>query len=297
MKKPQELRVGILAWPGYEPLALADSLNYYSEDEIKIIRFPSVIDVLGAMRNGTIDVAALTVDEGMVYAQDNPDIRAFLVCDFSNGGDGIVAKKGIASPSQLKGKRIAAEESALSSYILSRFLTFSGLSHSDVTVVPVSYDVQVQSLSSDQADAVITYNPVKDQLIAQGGKLLFDSTQMPGEIVDVLIARDSVLKAKKESVNALIKGWYQSLDYMKKHPQDANKRIASFENVSQAMFERTLAGIKIPSREESIRMLTKNPGSLYESSGKLIESMQNQGLLRKDASFEHFFTPDYVSAK
>ncbi|MDP3301146.1 MAG: ABC transporter substrate-binding protein [Sulfuricurvum sp.] len=295
-KKPEELRVGILSWPGYEPLALADSLNYYDE-KIKIIRFPSVIDVLGAMRNGTIDVAALTIDESMVYAQENPEIRAFLICDISNGGDGVVAKEGITIPAQLKGKRIAAEESALSSYVLNRFLKASGLGLSDITVVPVNYDIQLQTFSSDQADAVITYNPVKDQLIAQGGKLLFDSSKMPGEIVDVLIARDSVLKDKKASVISLVNGWFKSLKYMSKNAKDANKRMASFEGVSEELFARSLEGIKIPTREESVQMLTKGKGSIHETSVPLIQNMRTQGLLREDSSFENLFTSEYIGMK
>lgn len=295
-KKPEVLRVGILSWPGYEPLALADSLNYYDEN-IKIIRFPSVIDVLGAMRNGTIDVASLTIDESIVYAQNNPEIRAFLICDISNGGDGIVAKEGITTAAQLKGKRIAAEESALSSYILNRFLKLSDLQLSDITVVPINYDIQRQAFSSDQADAVITYNPVKDQLIAQGGTLLFDSSKMPGEIVDVLIARDSVLKEKKASVSLLVNGWFKSLEYMSKNSKDANKRMASFEGVSEELFARSLEGIKIPNRQESLKMLTKGTGSIHETSTLLIKNMRTQGLLREDASFENFFTSEYVGMK
>lgn len=297
VKKPEEVRVGIVSWPGYEPLALADTLNYYSKEEIKIIRFPSIIDVLGAIRNGTIDVAALTIDESLVYAQENPDIRAFLVCDFSNGGDGVVAKEGITRADQLKGKRIAAEESALSAYILERFLAFGGLTHGDVTVVPVNFDYQLQVFSSDQADALITYNPVKEQLIARGGELLFDSTQMPGEIVDVLIASDTVLKAKKKSIEHLVDGWYRSVAYMKSNPEDAYKRIAALEGISEEMFVHSLAGIKIPSRSESAWMLNRHPGSLYKTSRGLIESMRSQGLLRKEVTFEHFFTPDYNGGK
>lgn len=294
-KKSEELRVGILSWPGYEPLALADALEYYDEDKIKIIRFPSVIDVLGAMRNGTIDVAALTIDESLVYAQENPDIKAFLVCDISNGGDAVIAKKGITSSSQLKGKRIAAEESALSAYIVNRFLKVAGLTSSDITIVPLNYDIQLQTFSSDWADAVVTYNPVKDQLITQGGTSLFDSRQMPGEIVDVLLARDSLLKENKASIKLLVDGWYKSLEYMKKYPKDANQRIASFENVSESLFERSWEGIKIPTREESIRMLGKGTGSLYQSTSPLVENMRHQGLLKNESSFEHFFTSDYMS--
>lgn len=294
---PKELRVGIVSWSGYEPLALAYSLDYYLEDDIKIIRFPSVIDVMGAIRNGTIDVAALTIDEGMVYVQNNPDIRAFLVCDISNGGDAIVAKKGIVTAAQLKGKRIGAEESVLSSFILNRYMEASGLNLSDVTLVPINYDLHIQALSSDQADAVITYNPVKDQLIDQGGELLFDSSQIPGEIVDVLIAHESVLKSKKDLVLTLVDGWYKSLEYIKNNPQDAYKKMAAFENISPKQFKLAFKGLKIPSREESITMLSKKPGSLYDSTDKLAVMMKNMGLLNNTFTFEYFYTPEYLKVK
>lgn len=54
------LRVGMNTWPGYEPLHLARSLGYLTDEEAEPISFPSAMDVMRAFRNRTIDVAAVT---------------------------------------------------------------------------------------------------------------------------------------------------------------------------------------------------------------------------------------------
>lgn len=289
----RELRVGILDWTGYEPLALADKLNLYGTDAIKIVRLSSVIDTLGAMRNGTIDIAALTLDESLVYAQENPDIRAFLVCDISNGGDAVVAKEGIDNPSQLKGKRIGAEESALSAFILHRFLEKFGLGKDEIKIVPINYDIHSEVFKSNSVDAIITYNPAKDKLVKQGGKVLFDSSQMSGEIIDVLIARESFLKSNDENIQHLVKGWYKALKYMKEHPQESYREMAGFERISPEAFEHSLKGLRIPLREEAISIL-QNGNKMQEDSDSFIANMRQQGLLHKEITFENFYTTEYL---
>jgi len=40
-----------------------------------------------------------------------------------------------------------------------------------------------------QVDAIVTFEPVKSELLSSGANILFDSHQIPGRIVDVLVVR------------------------------------------------------------------------------------------------------------
>jgi NitT/TauT family transport system substrate-binding protein len=82
---PPPLRVGANVWPGYESLYLARDLGYYDNSSIQLVDYPSATEVSRALRNGHLEVAALTLDETLALAETNPDIRVVLVTDVSAG--------------------------------------------------------------------------------------------------------------------------------------------------------------------------------------------------------------------
>ena len=58
------------------------------------------------------------------------------------------------------------------------------------------------------------------QFLRAGATTLFDSTQIPGEIVDLLAVRASVIEqAVRKAVQALLRGWFDAIDYMKREPE------------------------------------------------------------------------------
>jgi len=54
---------------------------------------------------------------------------------------------------------------------------------------------------------------------------LFDSTQIPGEIVDLVAVRAMVLDAQPMAVKALLSAWAQRGRYLKREPGDAARRM------------------------------------------------------------------------
>lgn len=107
------LRIGTNTWPGYEPLYLARSLGYYEGSPITLVELTSASEVIHALRSGTLEGAALTLDEVLTLLDDGFDLKVVLVMDFSNGGDVLLAKPGIDSTADLRGKRIAVEYTAV----------------------------------------------------------------------------------------------------------------------------------------------------------------------------------------
>ena len=53
-------------------------------------------------------------------------------------------------------------------------------------------------------DGAVTFDPYRAQFLRAGGKTLFDSTQIPGEIVDLLAVRASVIENHPKAVQALL---------------------------------------------------------------------------------------------
>ncbi|MDQ6966158.1 MAG: hypothetical protein Q9M23_04455, partial [Mariprofundaceae bacterium] len=60
-----DLRIGTNIWPGYEPLYLARSLGLFKDTGISLIEYPSSTETMRALRHGSIEAGALTLDEAL----------------------------------------------------------------------------------------------------------------------------------------------------------------------------------------------------------------------------------------
>jgi NitT/TauT family transport system substrate-binding protein len=239
------LRVGAGVWPGYDPLFLARDLGYYPEQSIEPKDYPSATETTQAFRNGDIEIAALTMDETLLLAETHPDIQAVLVLDYSNGGDVMMARPEISTLQALKGHRVGVESTALGGYVLTRVLEKAGLSLSDIEIVKLGFSEHEQAFKQGVVDAVVTFEPARSNLLNAGARILFDSSKMPGEIVDVLVAHQDLLKTRSSTVEKLVQGWFQALEYRKQHPQDADRRMAVREQITPEQFTESMKLVQI----------------------------------------------------
>ena len=109
-EQAQTLRIGISLWPGYEPFFLARDLGFYDDLPVTIIEYPSLSGASRAMKNGTIDAVALTLDEVLLLINSGVDAQVVLVTNISDGGDVILARPKIESVEQLRGKTIVDDK-------------------------------------------------------------------------------------------------------------------------------------------------------------------------------------------
>lgn len=275
------IRVGTNIWPGYEPLYLAQSLGYYDGGRIQLVEFPSATEVVRAYRNRAIEVAALTLDEAISMAETLPDQRVMLVCDFSNGADVIVARPGFRSMLELRGRRIGLESGALGAYVLMRGLALAGMEAREVTPVPLPLEDHESAYGRGLVDAVVTFEPHRSKLLGLGGRVVFDSSRIPREIVDVLVVRPEVAGSATESLGELGRGWFRALGYLREHPGDSAVRLAPRERVSPEVFRSLLSGIEFPSRQENLVMLDGAHPLLAGSLETLSRLMLSQKLITR----------------
>jgi NitT/TauT family transport system substrate-binding protein len=285
------LQLATNVWPGYEPLYLARSLSYYKESTVRFHEMTTSADVLKAFRSHAIDVAALTLDEALLLIQDGIDARIVLVADISNGADVIVANPAIKDIRGLKGKKVGVESMALGAYVLSRALDKAGLTPGDVTIVPVPVNEHEKAYASGLIDAVVTFEPAKTKLLARGGHCIFDSSQIPGEVIDVVVIRGDILQSKSEQLKELEEGWFKALEYLQKNPADANLRMGKREGITAVEFADALKGLTIPDKSENKRLLS---GALLTPAKRLAEVMLQGKLLNKMVDPARLFNQEGV---
>lgn len=274
----EPFRMGTNVWPGYEPLYLARFLGHLSEKEVKLVEFRSATQVMNALRTEAIEAGAITLDEAISLASDGPHLTIVQVVDTSNGADVLLARPGIATINELAGRRIGVENTALGAYVLLRALELSGMSLDQVTVVSLEPGGQAAAIKEDRADAVVCFEPVRGELIRSGCGELFNSTQIPGEIVDLIAVRTEVLDEFRARIQQIQSAWTLALEQIVLDPEKSFEVMGRRLGLDPANTREAFRGLVLLKGEESARMLTPG-GPLAETMERLRDYMLREGLI------------------
>jgi len=292
MRQPETaLRIGTNVWIGSEPLYLARELGRLDPAAVQLVEYPSASEVLRAFRNQAIDGMVISLDELFGLAADGFQPRIILVVDVSHGADVVVGRRGMRTMSDLKGKSVAVESSALGAFVLSRALAVNGMQASDVNVVHLESNEQTGAFERGQVDGAVTFDPYRAQFLQAGARTLFDSAQIPGEIVDLLAVRASAIDKEPKAIQALLAGWFDAIDYMTRNPKDAARQMGIRQQTSGEQFLAAQKGLHVPSRDENLRMLGGTTPELAVTGRRLMSLMVEAKLLRAQLDIEGLLAP------
>ena len=274
MAKP--ILVGTNAWVGYLPGYIARDKDLYGSKLIQLHKYDSAVEVMEDFRKDKIQVAALTIDEALELSQNGMAIKIILVANISDGADVIIAKPGIASVKDLAGKRVGVEEGALGRYVLARALEINGMAPDAVRPINILADDSVEAYQYDRLDAVVTFEPYRGQLLALDGVDIFNSKQLPNEIIDVLVIRAEYAEANPKSLRALVKGWLAAAALMKSDPQSLAHQLAWHLKIPSTEVATSFEGLIIPDARQNHALLGGREPMLLQTNGKIVSFMERQ---------------------
>ncbi|MDV6032018.1 MAG: nitrate ABC transporter [Phycisphaera sp. RhM] len=276
------LLLGTNLWLGYEPLFLARDLGHFDENSVRLVECASSSQVIRQFRDNTIQAAALTMDEVLLLRERGLDLRVVLVMDISQGGDAIVARADVQDLADLRGRKVGVENSALGAFVLTRALQKVDLSVQDVTIVSVEADEHERAFLSQKFDAVVTFDPVRSRLLAAGAIQLFDSTEMPNEIVDVLVVRADAWEQHQSHLITVLRGWFKALGYFQENPDEALRRVSLRIKLTPEQIRQSQKGLHAPNLQENLSLLGGHPSPLEENAHRLSKVMVDNALLGQE---------------
>ena len=215
-----------IAWShytGWEPWAYIQESGIMDKwakkeglDKVEIVLVNDYVESINMYTAGQFDGCVMTnMDALTIPAVGGVDSTALIIGDFSNGNDGIVAMNASAVK-DLAGRKMRLVQLSVSHYLLARALAMNGMTERDLSLVNTS-DADIASLFVSEAAknpkaAVTTWNPLLMQVRnVKGASLIFDSSNIPGEIIDCLVVRSDAPEALKK---ALTGAWYEVMSIM-----------------------------------------------------------------------------------
>ncbi len=233
------VKVGVVTWGGYAGGQYfnegfkANSRSRFVQDYGFPVEFKILDDVpvsREAWKNDEVNLLWCTVDALPTEIAGLSDFDPVVVfqADWSRGGDALVARRGINSVNDLKGKKIAVAEMTPSHSFLIWMLEAANLKASDVQIVKQASAIDAaQVFKSQQVDAAVVWSP-DDQACLQavaGSKILQSTKSASNIIADAFIAKRAWVEQNRDKMQKLYEGWMKGAAEI--NSNDDNKRKAA----------------------------------------------------------------------
>lgn len=269
----EPLKIGYSDWPGWVAWEVAIEKGWFKEAGVDVkFEWFDYVASMDAFAAGKLDAVAMTNGDALVTGSSGAQSVMIVINDYSNGNDMIVARSGISSVKDLKGKKIGVEVGFVGHLLLLNALEAAGLTENDVTLVNVPTNETPQVLASGDVDAIVAWQPNSGQALTQvpGSTAIATSKDAPGLIYDVLAVNPASLASRKADWEKVAKVWYKAVDYIydEKTQPDALSIMAARVGLAADQYKAFLDGTKLLSLEEAQAAMKPGDGmdSLYGSS-------------------------------
>jgi ABC-type nitrate/sulfonate/bicarbonate transport system substrate-binding protein len=243
--KDNTVRFALNVWAGWGPIILANDgfkpgkiwkTAKGDEFKVELVLIDNPVAMRDAYAAGEVHIGWATLDmlplfmEGFVDKTGQPRDsrvmpRIYQQIDWSNGGDGIVARESIKTVSDLRGKKVILAQNSPSHYFLLNMLVSGGIQPSEVNMVFTEDAFQAAAAFNAQKDAAaaVSWAPDIYNLGSAKGNRMLVTTQTANKLIaDVWFARADFAKDNGDKIESIVRGIFDSMEELKKDEQKAH---------------------------------------------------------------------------
>lgn len=298
--KEASLALGVATWVGYAPLYIAKEKGFFEKNDVNVelMKMESNTDRRTALAAKRIQGFASTVDTHVVSAASDVPAVQVVALDESYGGDGIVVKKEINSLKDLTGKRVAVQTDGGASFFWFLYLLKQeGIDFKDIDAQNMTAGDAGAAFIANKVDAAVTWEPwLTKAKKTDFGDVLATSEVSPGVITSTIAMHQDFVKEHPEAVKALVKSWYEAVDYYKTNREDALKIMGKAMGQSTEELEEALKGVRFYDEEKNKEYFgtKEQPGQLYELSKLSSEFWKEQQLIKKEPNIDELIDYSFI---
>jgi len=230
---------------------------------IDVVQVNDYAESINQYTVGGFDALTVTnMDALSTPAVGGVDTTAVLIGDFSNGNDAVILK-GKDKLADIKGQKVNLVEFSVSHYLLARALASIGLAERDVKVVSTSDADMASAWKTADVTSVVTWNPIVSEILGdKAAHNVFDSSKIPGEIIDMTVVNTQTLKDNPAFAKALAGIWYETLALMTADTPEgkaAREAMGKASGTDLAGFEAQMAATKLFAKPADAAAFTRSP--------------------------------------
>lgn len=254
--------LGYSAWPGWFPWEVAQEQGLFRANgvEVELRYFDNYTASLEALAAGEIDANSQTLNDTVASISSGAAQTVVLVNDNSTGNDMIIARAGVRSLADLRGRRVAVEQGTVDHYLLLLALAEVDLAQADVELVPLATADAVAAFTAGEVDAVGAFAPFTSTALGlPGSRPIATSAEFPGAIPDHLVVRSDVVDQRPDTVQAVVDTWFDVLDSLRENRDAAVPVMARRAGVDLDEYVSYESGTTLLTRGQNLDAFT--PGT------------------------------------
>lgn len=212
--------VGWMPWPYAQESGILKKWADKYGITIQLTEVNDYVESINQYTAGAFDGVVVTnMDCLTIPAAGGVDSTAIILGDYSNGNDAVILKRASESDhpklADIAKRKVNLVQFSVSQYLLARALDTVHLSERDLSLVNTSDADIVAAFGTRDVGAVVAWNPqVSEILKSPLAEKVFDSSQVPGEIIDMLALKTDVIKENPNLAKALTGAWYEVMATM-----------------------------------------------------------------------------------
>jgi NitT/TauT family transport system substrate-binding protein len=297
------LTIAYSDWPGWVAWDIAVQKGWFKEAGVNVEFkwFDDYVKSMEAYAAKQIDSVCVTNGDALVTgASSNAPSVAILVNDYSNGNDMVVAKPGIKSMAELKGKKVGVEVGFVSHLLLMNALKSVNLTDKDIKIVNVPTSQTPQTLQSGSVDAIVAWQPNSGQALklVPGSTAIFTSANVPGIIYDMLVVNPKSLAERRADWVKVTKVWDKVAKFVKdeKNLDEAAKIMSARVHLTPEEYKPIMKGTYILDLAEGQKRLAKAEGleSVYGSSKVVDDFNVKNSVYKASVKVEEYIDPSFT---
>ncbi|MCU4413921.1 ABC transporter substrate-binding protein [Acinetobacter sp. WU_MDCI_Axc73] len=297
------LTIGYSDWPGFVAWQVAIEKGWLKEAGLNVeFKWFDYSASLSAFAANQLDAVLVTNGDNLVTASGGTKGIMIMATDYSAGNDVIIAKSGINSIQDLKGKSVATEKGLVDHLLLSTALTDAKIPLTDIKLVNSVTNQLPQVFASPDISAIAVWQPVANQALKSvaGSKIIYTSKDKPGLIYDTLSVNMSHLSTHKEEWKKMIQVWDKTVKYINDPAThaDAVKIMANRVGVDPVQYEQFVGGTHLLDVEANKKVFTKGQGfdSIYGSTYHVNKFNVANGVYKTEMDVDDLIYPDLLQS-
>lgn len=243
----QPLKVGIATWPGFDIMLYAQTADLFKQRglQVELVRFENQQDATRAMLRGSLDATFTSLWDVVQLDAENDKPVVLLVTNISKGADGIVARSGLQTIADLKGKKVGAKLGTVNHLILLEALKHHQLKPQAVTIEDISNEAAAAMMVTGKLDAAVLWEPLLSQTAAKvKGKIIYTTKELNSLVIDTLTSRAAIVQSKKAELTQFIAAWLDVMQAVETKPADVYAAVGQQLNQTGAAFAKDYAGLQ-----------------------------------------------------
>lgn len=295
------LTVAYSDWPGWVAWDIAVQKGWFKEAGVAVdFRWFDYVPSMDAFSAGKVDAVTVTNGDALVTGSSGAPSKCIVMNDYSNGNDMIVAKPGIKSMADLKGKKIGVEVGFVDHLLLLKALESAKMTEKDVKLVNITTDKTPEALKSGAADAIAAWQPHANQALKElaGSTAIFTSANAPGLIYDLLCVNPKSLGERRADWQKVVEVWFKIADFINdpKNLDEAANIMSKRVGLSADEYKKLMSGTFFLGLEGNLKAwkTAESLESVYGSS-KITDAFFTSNKMYKAAvKYEDYLDPSVV---